>query len=124
MNSTWRKLASTLPLLILLAAHAALLSGCAAGPRPLQLVSGADPVYPPEAKAAGVQGHVTVRYDVTGDGAVVNLRIVEAVPSGVFDTAALDAVAKWRFRPPVQADQGHTSTLRFQLGESDAYDQY
>ena len=49
--------AKTATLLVLLA-----LSGCAAQNRPLQLLSGSGPVYPPEARRAGIEGEVTVRF--------------------------------------------------------------
>ena len=106
-----------------------LVAGCAAAPRPLQFVSGPDPVYPPDARSAGIEGQVTVRYDVGIEGTVVNLRVVEAEPDGVFDQAALKAVAQWRFRPPVVdgrnvALRDRVSTLEFLLGESDAYAGY
>ena len=106
-----------------------LVVGCAVAPRPLQFVSGPDPVYPPDARSAGIEGQVTVRYDVSVQGTVVNLRVVEAEPGGVFDQAALEAVAQWRFRPPVVdgrnvALRDRVSTLEFLLGESDAYAGY
>ena len=106
-----------------------LLAACAAGPRPLQFVSGPDPVYPRQARSAGVEGQVTVRYDVSIQGAVVNLRVVRAEPRGVFERAALEAVAQWRFRPPRVdgrrvALRDRISTLEFRLGESDAWSGY
>ena len=106
-----------------------LVVGCAVAPRPLQFVSGPDPVYPPDARSAGIEGQVTVRYDVSVQGTVVNLQVVEAEPGGVFDQAALEAVAQWRFRPPVVdgrnvALRDRVSTLEFLLGESDAYAGY
>ena len=106
-----------------------LIAGCAAAPRPLQFVSGPDPVYPPEARSAAIEGQVTVRYDVSVEGTVMNARVVEAEPDGVFDRAALEAVAQWRFRPPAVDGRNvvlrdRVSTLEFRLGESDAYAGY
>lgn len=106
-----------------------LMAGCAAAPRPLQFVAGPDPVYPPGAMSAGIEGQVTLRYDVSVDGTVFNLRVVEAEPEGVFEEAALKALAEWRFRPPVVdgrnvALRDRVSTLAFRLGESDAYAVY
>ena len=102
------------------------LAGCAGVPRPLQFVSGPDPVYPLEAKAAKIEGHVTVRYDVTAEGSVTNLRVVESAPAEVFVEAALAAVSQWQFSPPVEAGRNvalfdRVSTLRFRVGEGDAY---
>ena len=103
-----------------------LVAGCAAAPRPLQFVSGPDPVYPPDAKSAAIEGQVTLRYDINVDGRVFNLRVVEAEPEGVFEKAALEALSQWRFRPPVVdgrnvALRDRVSTLEFRLGGSDAY---
>ena len=98
------------------------LAGCASGPRPLQLLAGADPEYPPAARAAGIEGEVTVRYDVTAAGRVANVVVLAAKPAGVFEQAALAAVASWRFRPPTTGGEpstapGRVSVLRFRLGD-------
>lgn len=102
----------------------ALVAGCASGPRPLQLLAGADPVYPAAARAAGVEGQVTVSYDVTAAGRVTNAMVLAAEPSGVFEEAALATVRSWRFRPatergvPVAAPR-QASVLRFRVGDGD-----
>lgn len=104
-------------------------TACASGNRPLQLLDGAGPVYPATARANGVEGFVTVRYDVDIAGAVLNARVVESEPAGVFDAAALAAVQSWRFNPPredgraVPARDRH-STVTFRLGEGSEYDKY
>ncbi len=105
------------------------LGGCASANRPLQLVSGQGPAYPAGARANGVEGSVTVRYDVTVDGAVKNARVVASEPQGVFDEAALLALRSWRFNAPVlngerQATRNRESTLTFRLGGTDEYDSY
>lgn len=102
-------------------------AGCAGASRPLQLLSGADLVYPDHARAAGVEGVVRVRYDVTVEGRVVNARVDAADPVGVFEDAALALVRSWRFRPAVEDGQlvaapARVSEVRFQLGDTDRYD--
>ena len=82
--------------------------------QPLQLVKGNAPIYPPVLKAEGIGGQVTVQYDVTRQGRVVNARIVASTPSGLFD-AALQALGSWRFKPQVRGGEvvaalGLTST--------------
>ena len=97
------------------------LSACALQPtsnQPLQLVSGSAPVYPAKLKSAGVGGLVTVAYDVSDGGKVGNLRVIGSEPPGLFDTAALRAVASWQFRPQVrhgvaEPAWGLTSKLEF-----------
>ena len=103
------------------------LSGCISSPnRPLQLISGAGPVYPVAAKAAGITGVVKVRYDVTRDGLVVNAVVQTSEPADVFDEAALTAVRSWRFNPKIvdrksQPVIGIVSSVRFRVdaGEYD-----
>lgn len=103
--------------------------GCASGNRPAQLVSGPGPVYPPAAKAAGIEGGVTVVYDIEVDGRVSNLSVVSSEPEGVFDQAALAAVSRWKFNPrkidgEPKASRRKQSTVTFKLAGADAYDRY
>ena len=105
------------------------LSACAAQNRPLQLISGQGPLYPAVARADGVEGSVTIRYDVTVEGVVTNARVVASTPRGVFDEAALAAVRSWRFNAPMLAGEpqparNRESTLEFRLGGTDEYDNY
>lgn len=98
------------------------LAGCAGAYRPLQFVGGNDLVYPPDAKAAGVEGRVVVSYDVTAQGLVANAVVTEAQPAGVFEGAALAAVQSWRFRPELRGGQpvvapARISEVVFKLGE-------
>ena len=86
--------------------------------QPLQLVNGSAPIYPAALKAEGIGGLVTVHYDVTPQGRVVNARVVASEPLGLFDAAALQAVGSWRFKPQVRAGEAEAalsivSTLEF-----------
>jgi periplasmic protein TonB len=56
-----------------------------------------DPVYPPIAQAARVQGIVILEATISEDGQVTNARILRSVP--LLDQAALDAVRQWQFTP-------------------------
>lgn len=104
------------------------LSGCISSPnRPLQLISGAGPTYPAAAKAAGINGVVVVRYDVTRDGLVVNAVVESSEPAGVFDEAALTAVRSWRFNPQIvdhkpQPVVGIVSPIRFRVDGAEVYE--
>jgi TonB family protein len=106
-----------------------LLTACASNSRPLQLLNGQGPIYPPDAKAAGLEGKVVIRYDVNVEGRVVNARVFEAVPPGIFDEAALNAVTSWRFNAPIVNGQvrsalNRESTVAFRLDGGDAYSRY
>ena len=103
------------------------LAACAGGFRPPELIGGTDLVYPSEARAAGVEGRVLVRYDVTADGRVENAAVVSAEPSGVFENEALAAVRSWRFRPSAKegkpvAAPSRVSEVAFRIGEAARYD--
>ena len=97
------------------------LSSCALQPpldQPLRLKNGSAPVYPAILKAEGVSGLVTVKYDVSDEGKVRNLRIIASEPAGLFDAAALRAVASWQFKPQIRDGiaepvLGLTSKLEF-----------
>ncbi len=67
----------------------------------LEPVSTPDPTYPPAAYRNGVEGWVEVDFTVTEQGAVRDIEVVSAEPGGVFDAAAVAAVAAWRYRPRV-----------------------
>lgn len=107
-----------------------MLTGCLASQnRPLQLLSGDGPTYPPGARDGGVEGFVVVRYDVTVQGRVSNAEVVRAEPAEVFDDAALTAVRSWVFNPSLVDGQprpevGRESTVTFKLGGGDEYADY
>jgi len=111
----------------LMLALLAVLSGCVAltgdGRPVLELSEGAQPVYPPAAKEAGIEGDVTLIYTVTATGQVDDVLVLEADPSEVFEDAALAAVRTWRYRPLRQDGEplvieNVVSTLKFRLEEA------
>ena len=55
------------------------------------------PVYPPAARAAGIQGNLTLRATVEKDGSVSNLEILMGDPQ--LGQAAIEAVRQWRYAP-------------------------
>jgi TonB family protein len=64
------------------------------GPSPIAKV---DPVYPPLARQAKVQGVVVMEATVNPDGSVANLRVVSGHP--LLIQAAIEAAKQWRFEP-------------------------
>ena len=77
------------------------------------------PKFPEEARRQGIDGWVSLRYVVGDDGAVSSLSVVGSQPAGVFEKAALEAVAQWRYQPAKHDGQPvrlHTQLrLRFKL---------
>ena len=85
--------------------------------------------YPPAARAAGIEGFVTLAYDVGADGSIDNINVVESDPPGIFDAAAIRAIARLDCSAPVlkgtpRAAVAVPSTIRFKLGEAEAYADY
>lgn len=62
-----------------------------------QRVATAQPVYPPIAKQAHVQGIVEVAIVIDAAGNVSKAQIVKSIPQ--LDRAALDAVKQWKYTP-------------------------
>ncbi len=81
------------------------------------------PNYPRRAAQQGIEGYVVVEFTVTTLGTVINPRVVEASPPGIFDREAMAAVTKFKYKPkiengkPVQVD-GVRNIIRFELDKS------
>ena len=56
-----------------------------------------NPVYPPIAQTAGVQGLVIIEATIDADGRDTDTRVLRSIP--LLDPAALAAVQQWRFAP-------------------------
>lgn len=82
-------------------------------------VASRDPVYPSEALRNKTSGWVELEFTITPNGAVRDVAVVGSEPSGVFDAAASDALAEWRFRPRVvngqPVAQRSRITMRFDV---------
>jgi TonB family protein len=88
--------------------------------RPPTRTQFAEPVYPPTARAAQVQGVVILEVVIGADGAVSNARVLRSIP--LLDQAALDAVRQWRYEPTllngVPTPVIMTATVNFTLPPS------
>jgi TonB family protein len=84
------------------------------------LISKVDPVYPPEAKAARVQGAVVLKAIISKEGTIKQVEVVSGPPE--LTRAAIDAVHQWTYKPylmngePVEVQT--TITVNFSLGGS------
>ena len=83
---------------------------------PVRLVN-VNPVYPEDARAAGVGGVVVLQITVGEDGSVIDARVLRSVP--MLDQAAIDAVLQWVYEPtllngvPIAVER--TVTINFTL---------
>lgn len=82
------------------------------------LIDRITPVYPPIARAAGVQGTVVLEATISTSGTIKNLRVLSG--NAMLQQAAIDAVSRWRYRPylfngqPVEVET--TISVMFNLG--------
>jgi|TARA_B110000305_G_C19433345_1_gene637480 protein TonB len=63
------------------------------------------PTYPRKALRMGTEGYVIVEFDVDTDGSVLDPYVLEAVPQGTFERAAIKAIRKWVYEAPTYKGQ-------------------
>jgi TonB family protein len=94
-------------------------SAAAVPARDLEALVTPGPVYPPEAFRDRIEGWAEVEFTVDEHGATGDIVVVAAEPRGVFDAAATEAVAAWRYLPRVvngrSVAQRTSATLRFSV---------
>ena len=67
---------------------------------PLVALVRVQPTYPARALSQGLEGYVVVQFDVSTDGHVINVAVVDSSHT-VFDGAAVKAARKFRFKPRI-----------------------
>ena len=86
----------------------------------VELVGALRPVYPRSSRRRGEEGEVSLEVDVAADGAVADVRVVRSSGVAALDNAALQAMARAKFKPamhdglPVCATV--TQVVSFRLG--------
>jgi len=58
-------------------------------------------VYPPSAELKNIQGWVELDFTVAISGAVTDIVLHAASTPGVFEDAAMRALAQWRYKPMI-----------------------
>jgi TonB family protein len=76
---------------------------------PATVVLRSEPVYPPEARAANVQGSVEVLATIGKDGVPRDLRVTRGQPQ--LAAAAIAAISRWRYRPAMLNGQPEESLI-------------
>ena len=89
---------------------------------PLISIVRVQPTYPSSAAARNLEGWVDVRFDVLTDGKVVNIDVISS-SHRVFESAAIKAAQRFRFRAPVvdgtpQVATGVEYRFRFDMEDS------
>jgi TonB family protein len=84
-----------------------------------RLIQKVDPVYPAEARAAGISGNVTLEVTIGPDGHVDNVKPLDGHP--LLAAAAQDAVKQWVYQPTLLQEKSATVvttvTLTFDLNQ-------
>ncbi len=77
------------------------------------------PAYPSKALNQNVEGWVDLEFTLDVQGGIREITVKSAVPTGVFEKAAVDAVAKWRYQPVtrngVAVEQRSAIRVQFKL---------
>jgi TonB family protein len=81
----------------------------------LTKVRGIELDYPSAALAKGVEGWVNVSYMVTAEGKVTGVKVLESSPAGVFEAAAMRAVSRVRYKPPLQGGKPVAVTTKLRI---------
>lgn len=62
-------------------------------------------MFPPRARAQGVEGYVVFSLLIGITGEIEQMEIVESYPEGVFDEAATQGINQWKFEPAMYQGQ-------------------
>ncbi|MDB5973180.1 MAG: periplasmic protein TonB [Hydrocarboniphaga sp.] len=84
---------------------------------PLQRIA---PTCPRQAQLDGLTGTITLDILVNADGTVRAAKVLQAKPRGIFDSAAISSVQRWKFKPRVvdgkPVEQHGTQVMNFNCG--------
>jgi protein TonB len=61
-----------------------------------------NPEYPTRAAARGIEGWVHLKFTVTAQGSTSDVEVVDADPRGYFETAAVSAVKRYKYKPRIE----------------------
>lgn len=90
-------------------AAVSMLAGLSAAPAVAQereLVEAEAPEFPRAAERREIEGHVVVRYNVSAEGTVSDVEVVEATPAGIFERAVMRALENWRYVAAAEPTEG------------------
>lgn len=61
-----------------------------------------NPVYPRRAALQNIEGFVILKFDITKLGQVDQISIIQASPPQIFNTSAIQALRKWKYKPRME----------------------
>ncbi len=71
-----------------------------------------NPKYPIGAARDAIEGWVTLAFDISAIGEVINVKIIDSQPKRIFDKAAKKALKKWKYRAKL-VDGEHVEQYNF-----------
>lgn len=75
-----------------------------------------NPIYPRKAAMQNIEGFVILQFDITKTGQVDNILVVRASPPQIFNSNAVQALRKWKYKPRIEEGQPvRQKNLRVQL---------
>ncbi len=77
-----------------------------------------EPVYPANAIAQKQSGSVVLKFDIEPDGATSRISVIRANPQHIFDNAAKEALAQWRYETSKSGAQNQLVQLDFVMDAS------
>jgi len=80
-----------------------------------------EPKYPIKAAHENIEGAVVLKFDVTADGDVDNIHVMNGVPAYVFDRVAIDALKQWKYEATGEKHKNHLVQLDFRLDKNSSF---
>ncbi len=81
----------------------------------LTRVKGIELDYPESALHKEIEGWVDLSYAVTAEGKPTKITVLASSPAGVFESAATRAIARVRYKPPLQGGKPITVTTKLRI---------
>jgi TonB family protein len=81
----------------------------------LTRIKGIELDYPEQARRKNIEGWVEMSYDVTTEGKVAKVKVLNSSPAGIFDAAATKALSRVRYKPPLQNGKPIAVTTKLRI---------
>ncbi len=78
-------------------------------------LKGRPPIYPWRARKQGVEGFVELEFSINAAGKVTDVTVVDALPEGMFEKAASNALSKWTFTKDENTGSRFRQVFDFEL---------
>lgn len=75
-----------------------------------------NPLYPRRAAMQDIEGFVILKFDITETGRVDNISVIQASPPQIFNSSAVQALRKWKYKPRMEGGKAvRQKNLKVQL---------